>query len=309
VALRRCLDSRRRYIQLLRSRRERESVDDESGLFSLSDSEQDECVFLEEELPLEALVVFRQLAKREQAQEALKDRRHSVAVANRSWWGWLAGEDISSSAVESDDVSIKALEAKLLESQDADVAAKNNYLLRFCISSSATLLLADNYAPIVYAVMTAFASTDVKSDATSAYVSIGSISLEDRFTVSPVISKLIDVHREFEATEGGQGDSAQQPSSSFEVTYVQSGNNTRIKVDALPLVFTINKSCVQRLLDFFTPPEGGGGQESGRKRSYLSTPKRRKAGNAKFRKQEDGFEFTFEVLGVMHSTSYDVNVL
>ena len=279
--MRRCIECRARYVKLVRQRMERAAEDDESALFYLPDTDANEMMAIEEELPLEALVVFRQLARRERVRDAIEQqRRRSSAGGGRTWWGWISGE-AGDGAVEPDDVSIRSLEASWVDVGSSDSA--KSFMLRLSIVSSATLLLSESHSPIVLANMDMAVSLDAKSESITAQFSIGSLCVEDHCTADPIIKNIVEVQRDSPSEE-------KDTSSTFAVRYLQAGGNTRVKVEALPLEFTLNKAPIQRLLGFFASLAVDDVNFM-RKRSGMGQPfKKKKRSKVK----EEGFEVTFE---------------
>ena len=115
-------------------------------------------------------------------------------------------------------------------------------------------------------------------------MSIGDVAVEDKFTVGAVIPNIIAVQRD-ESKDDATSMSGGVPS--FEISYSLTGSLTKLKVDALPLVFTLNKSCIQELLAFFLNQTDSA--EVYRRAAFLRTTKQPRK-----RKISPSFEFTFE---------------
>ena len=279
--MRKCIECRARYIRLIKLKMERAAEEDDSALFSLPDTDTNDLMEIEEELPVEALIVFRQIAKREKTREALELRRRTGVVMNRTWWGWLSGEAIEGT-VEPDDVSIQALEAKLMDDGVSDSA--KSFILRLGIASSATLLISEGQRPIALASMDMTLNMDVKSERFVALLSIGNICLEDQCTVNPIISKIVKVQRNKPSGE------EEVVSSTFDVNYVVDGSKTKVKIEALPLEFTLNKEPIQRILGFFTVFAMDEVRYMHRKPAITRFKKRKQ----RVKMNEEGFELTFE---------------
>ena len=194
---------------------------------------------MESELPLEALVEFRKIVKRRRQHDSAE---HNDSTASKTWVGWWYGH--SAADVEANDVPIE--DAADVEE---DILPGGGFAFRLRLSSSASLALTSKGQPIVHALLTTFLDAESRADVTKAFVTIGDLALEDKFTAGAVIPNIIAVQRD-DSSDDAKSSSNGAPT--FEISYSLTGSLTKLKVDALPLVFTLNKSCIQELLAFFT---------------------------------------------------------
>ena len=272
----RCLQCRERYLSLHRLRLD-------NRLSKNSDRQVLEA--MESELPLEALVEFRKIVKRRRQHDSAE---HNDSTASKTWVGWWYGH--SAADVEANDVPIE--DAADVEE---DILPGRGFAFRLRLSSSASLALTSKGQPIVHALLTTFLDAESRADVTKAFVTIGDLALEDKFTAGAVIPNIIAVQRD-DSSDDAKSSSNGAPT--FEISYSLTGALTKLKIDALPLVFTLNKSCIQELLAFFIKQSddisSGNDLDAYQRAAFLRTSKQQKKKTASPSQDGAGFEFAFE---------------
>ena len=223
-----CMQARKRYIYLLRRRKEEEALiaDDmerDARDLEMSYIENEELNHLESILPLYTLVIFRQLATVEeepvqvQVQGVLRSHsgEHSFspggsprARGQESWWGWMSNtvttehKEVNIDSVEpvvvEGDVNLDYIRMEMEKSYFPLESPKDAISLRLKLSSSASLNLNNNKVPVVEANMNLSFAGVTKAEATSLYFAIENFIVKDRFTRNSVIENIVSVKNDLD---------------------------------------------------------------------------------------------------------------
>jgi Vacuolar sorting-associated protein 13, N-terminal/N-terminal region of Chorein or VPS13 len=267
---------RQRYILLVK----RSYTADEGGHMDIrSEAEKKETRELEIWIPLRSLVIFRHASAKEMHVEAAD--RHARLVREstlngltppivkavkpepRTWVSWMTGKQKSDSkekteTPEEGDVSLESLIASVEQSVGDVGQASPVYDLS--VTTSATLNLSVGGSPVVTATMAVTLKAASSSSGITATVHMRDLLVIDKCSSTPIISNIIAVKDKTKGPSAGSAQSAspgndttQDPTPSFSVTYENLNGKKVIRVTALPVEFTMNKECIQKLVGFALP--------------------------------------------------------
>lgn len=244
-----CLKARNRYLHLLRRKRL-------IGNDELNESEKEELRHWEESLPVEALIVFRQLFAKSLVDESRSSTSTRRVTRESSWWGWGWGDSGRSGSVSGsgkmvshdseveDDVSLDALDFghPVAAFGDSDPST-NDFLARFGLDSSATLNLYVNGVHFAIAKMSLQVSAKVHTRTIFASFSLKDFTVTDVVTPNAVIRDIVTVQR--------QALSQQFLQPMFLVEFDMRNGKSVVRISALPFELTWNKLCIQKILGMF----------------------------------------------------------
>lgn len=267
---------RQRYIRLMKLSH---TVDVGGHMDIRSEAEKKETHDLEIWIPLRSLVIFRHACAKEMHTEAAdrhaKLMRESVASGltppvlkvvkpePRTWVSWMSGRQKSDLKEKGDvpeegDVSLESLIASVEQSVGDVGQASPVYDLS--VTTSATLNLSVSGSPVVTATMAVTLQAASSSSGITATVHMRDLLVIDKCSSTPIISNIIAVKNKKKSPTVINAQSTspknipiQDPTPSFSVTYENLNSKKVIRVTALPVEFTMNKDCIQKLIGFALP--------------------------------------------------------
>ena len=274
-----CMKSRNRYMELLRLKNQSNDIIDENlSPITMDDQTDDleaELRVFEDTLPLQALIVFRQLVALEavsrmrarQKLELEKKLKDGTVPTSSSWWGWGSSrQSVDKSIVQIDrdgnieeDMSLEYLNRGLgvgtdstpVSSQD-ELMSNNMYLVRFGLESSATLDLYVDGFSIAVASMALQIDAEVHAKSTTAVFSLKNLTMIDLITSNPIIRNVIAVQKHVLLSSNAFTTPSQEGSKPMtRVVFDSRDGKATCRIFALPLEITWNTLCVQRLLEMF----------------------------------------------------------
>ena len=245
--------ARRRYIFLLRRKRESAGVlleYQDTIATEMSFLESEELVHLESILPLFTLLLFRQLAAREDEKTIVKVQgtMNSRVPEKQTWWGWASDVSSPDSMREQgvitadEDVDLEFIRREMESYSDVDTSNKS-IALKLKLSSSASLHLNNNKVRVVESNMSLSFSGCSRIDSTSAYFAIEDFIAIDKFSPTPVIENIVSLKPDLMRDEA-------VPIFAAEYEHTTDRKAT-LKISALPLQLVLNELCIQQLMSFF----------------------------------------------------------
>ena len=256
----------RRYIDLFKSSRFASSTINASYSFSSEDAIS--LRVLEERFPLEPLKLFRHRAFVEMAEE-VRERQSKATTAsnNASWWGsWLGRgptqatpSSIPASEL-SNDISIESIITKLNTSADEAASTNESESRRLSVklTSSSTLVLSTGFKPIIKTNAAISISLSKSSAGFTFLCEFKEVLFTDKYTTNPATTTILSV----------QGNISQQQSSSssaffhleeqkptLSIDFESMNGKSKIKISALPIELTLNRPCINALVNVFARPK------------------------------------------------------
>jgi Vacuolar sorting-associated protein 13, N-terminal len=266
---------RQRYIRLVKL----SHTTDEGGHMDIrSEAEKKETRELEIWIPLRSLVIFRHAGAKEMLTEAAERHARLVreSVTNgltppvlkvvkpepRTWVSWMSGGKKSdlkkAEAPEEGDVSLESLIASV--EQAVGEVGQASPVYNMSVITSATLNLFVGGTPVITATMAVTLQAASSSSGITATVHMRDLLVIDKCSSTPIISNIIAVKDKSKDPSISSAQNAspcnkstQDPTPSFSVAYENLNGKKVIRVTALPVEFTMNKDCIQKLVGFVLP--------------------------------------------------------
>ena len=237
--MKQCNKYRKRYIELCTQRK---LLNSSLACTPLSQSEEAELDRIERTLPVDSLVLYRQLAIKDaivRNKQIKQDVAKAAAAAkSKSWFGsWGGGGKNETVAVG--DVSLDDLQRDLEQAMHTHLGDMGSFTVDFSFLSSTFLTVTASGRSIAHMRMGLSANCTLRGEGMHAVVQMTDLLVTDEFTPSPVIQNLIAVRSSVESSP---------EQSPFTVTFRNSNDKIHVAVRALPLQITLNKFCIQQIL-------------------------------------------------------------
>lgn len=248
-----CAQYRSRYIQLVSKRK---LLTPALVCESLSEDEIAEMDRIERILPLDALLLYREIAIKKtivhnQHTKKAAAKAATAKKASKSWfggWGSSKSKAASASSLEAEqDVSLEDLQRDLEQAMTAHLVDMGSFTVDFSFVSSTLLSVTSSGQPIAQLRMGLSADCTLRGEGLHADVQMTDLLVTDEFTPSPVFKNLIAVRN--------SGSMNSSPGSPFSVSFNNSNGKIRIGINALPLQVCMNKFCVQQILSVVQVPQ------------------------------------------------------
>ena len=254
----------RRYIDLFKSSRFASSPISSAYTFTPADAIS--LRVLEERFPLEPLKLFRQRAFMEMAEE-VRERQSKASTTSHtaSWWGGWVGRGSTPAAPLSvpvselnNDISIESIITKLNTSADEVVSMTEEQSRRLSVKliSSSTLVLSTGFKPIMKTNAAISISLHKSSAGFSFLCEFKEVLFTDKYTPNPATTTILSV----QDTASQQQSSAayyhldeQKPTLS--INFESMNGKSKITISALPIELTLNRPCINSLLNVFARPK------------------------------------------------------
>ena len=267
AAMMTCCRHRAKYIDLLVTSK---TIDTETGeVFELSPSQCAELAGIEEIVPMNALIVFRQLAAQksfllnksntEGTDEFGSDKggASDYDSSNNGWWSWITGSS-KDGKCEEDALKVEEptvdLAESLFHSSGHDALT---YTIDFELLTRAKLSLAANDIRVATLDVEMHLTGAVRSSSLQILFSMTDLLLVDDLTIDPVISNIVIVRgNEMEKVLDNNLSNVSniEPQANrvpFSISLTNKSGKTTIKISALPLEICLNKHCIQQILSIF----------------------------------------------------------
>jgi hypothetical protein len=242
----------------------------------------------EERIPFEPLKAFRQKAFIEMAEEARQQSlksKSSTSSSPSSWWGgWLRNKNdgtLGDTVVEREiddesqsnkklsnlysDISIESIISKLNSTDGTNIRTDSESFLKLRLTSSSTLLLSKIRQPIVEASMSLAVSFLKTSSGISFNCDLKDVFIMDKCTVTPTVDAILSVQGNspsqwsqsrprFQSTTSGMYTSDMNKPT-LSICYESNGSKSKLKICSLPIILSLNRFCINTLLNAFSRPK------------------------------------------------------
>jgi hypothetical protein len=227
---------------------------------TLSEAEIEEIDFIEKHLPIETLIIFRQLAikdvivrNRHQKKEEEKKAAESKKAGGSSWfgsWGKAKKVDLIETMNEipsEGDVSLTQLQSDLENAITSSLTDPAAFTIDVTFHSSTQITIWNDLHKVTTIDMACSAEAKIRPDRMIAFLALTHLQVVDDFTPNPLIGNLMSVIPTEDNTQ-------QQFLHPFCIQFENNDNKININIKASRLQLCLNKYCVQQLLSILEIP-------------------------------------------------------
>lgn len=216
----------------------------------LSEAEIEEIDFIEKHLPIDTLILFRQLATKDAIvsfRQLKKDQERKAADAKKagSWFGrWGKSKKDTDPPVDLEgDVSLAQLQSDLENAITTSLTDPSAFTMDISFKSSTQLTIWNEVSKVITFEMAIIADAKIRSDRMTASLSLTNLEATDDFTPNPLIRHLVKVI------------STKETSIPLFLEFENVNGAISISLRASRLQLCMNKYCVQQLLSILEIPQ------------------------------------------------------
>lgn len=217
---------------------------------TLSDAESEEIAFIEKHLPVDTLILFRQLATKDAivtARQLKKEEEKKAADAKKSgsWFGlWGKPKEAAEHADLEGDVSLAQLQSDLENAISTSLTDPAAFTIDLQFNSSTELTIWNDANKVITFEMAVVADAKIRPDRMSASVALTNLQISDDFTPNPLIGHLVKVISDY----------GQESAVPLSIEFENLNGAITISLRASRLQLCVNKYCVQQLLSILEIP-------------------------------------------------------